>query len=383
MAVQLAQGFDDLSAVAQMRTAEYGSTGASTSAIVSGRFGGNALQLGTSSIQPARRYFHFSAVTELCTGVATRLRTVVDNGDPTGFITFLSLAAGTTHRFNIQVDAANGHLRLADGADAAILTNTGVNLLDGWHYIEVYYLADASNGRIIIWLDDEDTPAIDFTGDTSGSAVTRVVLSDMYQSGSHRARNEFDDWYLTTSERLGESRCVSLRPTTDDGENEWTPSAGVQHFAMVQEQPTDEGATYLESAATPGNTEAFRVQSFAAIGFDPMFIRAVAVSLLALESTSGNLQLRTMLRQGADQFGGSTNVLTAGYSFYQTVYTNDPATRNPWTRAAAALARCGFQVASGSTGVLRVSTANLSVLASTREAPRQQGRRRQTNIMTN
>lgn len=385
MTVLQAQGFDNVTAFVQLsRFGTYGTTGGSPDAIVAGRFGGNALQIGTTSLQPCRRYFNFSGLEELCTGVAFRLRTVVDNGSPTGFITFMALAAGTTHRFNIQVDAVNGHLRLADGADAEILTNTGVNLLGAdWRYIEVYYLEDATNGRIIIWLDDDDTPTIDFTGDTSGADITRVLLLDMYQASAHRARNEFDDWYITTGERLGESRCVTLRPIGDDGENEWTPSTPGDHYLMVDEQPTDEGATYLESAATPGNAEAFDVQAFTDIGFEPAFIRALAVTLVAFESTSGNLQLRTLLRQATDSFGASINVPTSGYALTQTVYTDDPQAAAPWTRPAAALARCGFEVASGTTGVLRVSTANLTILASTREAPRVQGRRRQTNVLTN
>ncbi len=73
----------------------------------------------------------------------------------------------------------------------------------------------------------------------------------------------YDDWYVcdddgaVANDFLGSVKVVTVRPASDvGGAQQWTPQSGVDHYAMVDENPANDNTDYVETDGS-GNLDLF------------------------------------------------------------------------------------------------------------------------------
>lgn len=124
---------------------------------------------------------------------------------------------------------------------------------------------------------------------------------------------------------------------------EWTPSAGIDHVALVDEIPPDNGATYV-SSSTPGQREIF--------GFPAIVPIAGAVFGIQLMPDMSKTNFDTRQVEGFSRSGGVDSTLPAytvsntNFRYYPQVMQVNPATSAAWTISTANAMEGGVEIAS-------------------------------------
>jgi hypothetical protein len=129
----------------------------------------------------------------------------------------------------------------------------------------------------------------------------------------------------------------TLRPTADTAEADWTPSAGADHYAVVDEA-TINGDTDYVSAATPGDLDLYEMGN---LSFTPDTVHAVQV-----KNDAEARQVRTKLKSGTTTADGTTQGMATSYLPYGDLYATDPDTSIAWTPGAVNAMQVGIEVVS-------------------------------------
>jgi hypothetical protein len=154
---------------------------------------------------------------------------------------------------NLYVTVDNsGRLWFYNG-DAGALTNVVIPTQQ-WVYLEVKITFHATAGTLEIRLDGSDTPVVDLTSLDTVAAGGSTVITE-FTLGATADDVFYDDLYLLNTtgtinnDFLGDVQVVTLRPTADSAVA-WTPSAGIDNYALVDEEFTDGDTTYVSTATT-------------------------------------------------------------------------------------------------------------------------------------
>jgi hypothetical protein len=241
---------------------------------------------------------------------------------------------GSTRQLGLIVGVTGG-VSLFRGA--TLITAGGVIGVDTWTCFEVYAVIHASSGTIQVWQDGK--LVIDFTGDTLESAVEQItsvrlgVLRAWY--GTDPAEICFDDFALndTTGSvnngRIGQGGIYPLRPVADTDVKAFTPSTGVDNYAMVDEAQLDGDATYV-TGVNSGERDLYNITSLSTLGQ----VDAIAVVGGFRASAGAGARLAPTLRSGATVAVGSSWTGTNTYQVGTHIWDADPNTSLPWTLTA-------------------------------------------------
>jgi hypothetical protein len=201
-----------------------------------------------------------------------------------------------------------------------------------------------STGSIVAYIDGDQ--ALSVTGaDTrqqTGDDITLVRLFGAAATSANPRVMNWDDIYVSVGTRLGPSRVDTLRPTADTADADWTPSAGADHYAVVDEN-TVNGDTDYVSAATPGELDLY---AMASLGFTPDTVHAVQVTMVARKDDAEARQVRTRLKSGTTTADGTTQGMATSYLPYGDLYATDPDTAMAWTPGAVNAMQVGIEVVS-------------------------------------
>ena len=201
-----------------------------------------------------------------------------------------------------------------------------------------------STGSIVAYLDGD--AALSVTGaDTrqqTGDDITLVRLFGAAATSANPHLMNWDDIYVSDGTRLGPSRVDTLRPTADTAEADWTPSAGADHYALVDET-TINGDTDYVAAATPGDLDLYEMGN---LGFTPDAVHAVQVTMVARKDDAEARQVRTKLKSGTTTADGAAQGMATSYLPYGDLYDTDPDTAMAWTPGAVNAMQVGIEVVS-------------------------------------
>jgi hypothetical protein len=175
--------------------------------------------------------------------------------DPTftgDFVRFRDMATGT-EQIRVGLTPA-GAIQIRRGNDpfSTVLATSAVGLVPtgSYSYLEVEVTISNAAGSVEVRLNEASV--LSFAGDTQASAnafVTGVQLMSAGGGGQWR----HDDIYLLDADTapnnsfLGAVQVFMLVPNADAAPLQWTPSAGVNHFDLVDEVPQST-ADYVESS---------------------------------------------------------------------------------------------------------------------------------------
>ncbi len=213
---------------------KYSTSNVSSMELVTGRYGGLALQMADNLSRLATPHLG-SASDTLISGIAFKITAITSDASvllfqgPGGGESTISLTVLASRELRLR----NMFTTLQDSTTANIQDNT-------WYYLELKMTAADSGGTGIVRLDGVEV--INFTGDTKdaheryGSVLLRpYTFSDTMQ---------FDDWYIcddtgsTNNDFLGDCRVEVLTPNSDASGN-WTANSGGNLYGMVDAAALD------------------------------------------------------------------------------------------------------------------------------------------------
>lgn len=169
---------------------------------------------------------------------------------------------------------------------------------------------------------------VDTQAQATGGVSSFDLCSETFAFGQFQ-NNDFDDAYwrddgMTFSQPY---RASPLRPSADGGTNQWTPSAGTDHFAMIDDTTADGDTTNLQDA-TVGHIDEVELADLDVSPDEIGFVQAVTVGR---KTDAGLVQVRTNFKSGATVENGHDQTLGVNYGVELDVAMVDPDTTDPWS----------------------------------------------------
>jgi len=205
----------------------------------------------------------------------------------------------------VQIYNTQSGFRLVRSGD--IISSAGLHawLNTAIHHVEIKFFSSATAGTIdvkvdglLVWSDSGlNTGGQDITSITFGPA------SDTYESCYYDNIFISDDWE-------GELASYLIKPESDDSV-QWTPSTGVDNYAMVDDDAQDGDSTYVETT-TAGRKD---IYEFEDVPGTVTTINAVSLVLVAKKvDPSGLTQVQMLsVQDSTERNAGDAVTLTNAY----------------------------------------------------------------------
>lgn len=329
MAITLIEGFDFLTAGDVLTL--YPLSDALSPSIITGRFGGQAWRADAGN---QNRFLGLPASggTTVTIGAAIYIPQTLLNGagasPGTGLIRFYDSANAI--QGGVQM-GSNGTLYVTRSTNVLLATgNPGDVVGDAWNYIEVEWTLSDTVGVVNVYVNGALKVSVSGVDNkNSGSATIGSVR--LTPSGTGTNGLAFDDIYITdTAARLGESRVETLRPTADDGTQQWGRSTGANNWALVDETPQNGDTDYV-LAASAGLVDKYTMGDLSSV---PSTIHAVQAVMVARKDDAAARSLRSKLTSGSTLANGATRALGSNYQVFSDVWALDPNTSGAWSASA-------------------------------------------------
>jgi len=300
--------------------------------IEAGRYGGYALEFNINS-----SYLTSIALTTdptLVVGIAVMFGSI----QPLEFLDFYD---GTTKGLNLRL-ATGGELAVYRGT-TLLQQTTGLGLTIGtWYYIEFKVVTDNSTGSYEVRLggvtqlsdSDVDTEAgthtyhdiVKFSG---GNISGLLTIDDIYiLDGSGTDANTF----------LGNQCVIALNPVADTADKDWTPSAGSDNYAMVDEAASNDDTDYVESATTD-HLDLYDFEDTALVE-----INGIQINTTCKLTDASPFTLKQVVKSGTTTDDGATESVPSSYGQLRRIVRLDPDTDVVWTPSGLNAAQFGIEV---------------------------------------
>ncbi|MEW6440722.1 MAG: hypothetical protein AB1640_07255 [bacterium] len=161
-----------------------------------------------------------------------------------------------------------------------------------------------------------------------------VDIDDLYIcDGTGAANNDF----------LGDQRVDALLPDEDGDLSQFTPSAGSDQYAVVDDNPPNEDTDYL-SSNTVGHISLLKFSSLTALSSPS--IAGVQALVNAKKADAGDRGIGATVKSGATTSSGSDQALGTDYEYYTRILETDPDTAVAWTESGVNAIQAGPEVMS-------------------------------------
>ena len=246
------------------------------------------------------------------------------------------LSSATTHFIDLRWDATantlDAYVNGAKVADGSIEVS-----VNDWFHVQCYAVIDAT-GSIGVKIDGHT--AIDYTGDTriSGAATCDYVY--VHGGGAVTNYDYLDDLVIGYGGFLGSVRCRELTPDSDTT-SDWTPSAGGDNYAVVDETPASD-ADYNETS-TNGHVDQLGLTTldFAALAETPVAL-SPWVAAYMYEGTGDSIYVG--LNSNGTVAKTANALGTAATEYYWAFYDEDPdGGGQPWDATSANAAELYYE----------------------------------------
>lgn len=350
-------GFDEYATLADLSQAyTVGSFGAAFSTNA-GRFGGGCFQL--TNYGAALEKLILGSPTTIYTGVALfpyqganansthAIFTLIGNGGPVCDIIY-DYARGV---FQAEI--------LTNNANPCVIGQVATLFVpQSWHWVEAYFYVYVTgseeagyfqNANIELWVDNVlilnssgITPAT--TGDPS-TFITNLCLGSIGGPGSNIPFNgNYDDWYISTSARLGDSRIETSVPNSDAGPNDGIPFVSGPHYLMVDELSYS-GYDNIELDDAIGQEELFGMAPLVSTPVTIFACRSIAI-VAADDDTDVNPIASILVSGGVEIDGGHLVVPMSPPTVLYALQETDPNTSTAWIAAGVNASQVGVKVVS-------------------------------------
>jgi hypothetical protein len=285
--------------------------------VEAGRLGGYCLEFGTSA-----QYLTSPPLTTNATmvvGIAVKYPSWPNTG------TLLAFMDENTLGMNIRVTPA-GEIAVYRGS-TLLATTSGAGLtVGGWYYVEFKVVCGSSgsyevriNGVNKLSDPSENTKAgtHDYhtafrIGEIAAVSLAHMVDDFYCLDGSGSVNNDF----------LGNQKVVTIFPIGDvTGYTDFTPSTGVDHYALVDENPINNDTDYVESS-TANHTDLWDYEAVSGLGA----IAGIQINTHARETDAEDFTLKTVIKSGSTRLQNAGEVVSSTtYKSLRQVNAIDPA----------------------------------------------------------
>lgn len=248
----------------------------------------------------------------------------------------VSVAIEPNGALTVRVDGAPGG-GTTDSVNTGTLlgsTESGIFTSAAWHHLETYIVADSIVGEIEIRLNGVTVfKMVDI--DTGDDEITTTM------NRSNSAFTYMDDYVVwdtsgdTNNTFIGPARIYTSFPNSDTEIADFGVVGSATGYGAVNEASPDMGTSYIHGGVT-GDASEFGIQEMPP---ETEAIIGVFVPTLAKLGGSGSGGLRGAMVSDSVTHVGIETPLTAAYFYHGAAYEVDPATGQPWTKEALALAR--------------------------------------------
>lgn len=208
-----------------------------------------------------------------------------------------------------------------------VATGTIITTAQTWQHVQVrFYIADSGYIKTKI----DGVADIDYSGDTLPSGAASIATFRLRQSGGAvQFISYFDDIVFGTGDWPGDIRFDRIVPDSDDTA-EWTPSAGGDNYALVDEIPPSD-ADYVTGGSVPTVTDKYTLSDWSGTAKTPQFVVAWA---RAQKDTAGTIQLDLGVdSNGTEDTTGGEDISTT-YEYYDHISVLNPDGDVAWDEAA-------------------------------------------------
>jgi hypothetical protein len=304
-----------------------------------GRRGGLLLNL-TSTTSLARK----TALSDkFCIGCAIR-RPI--GFDQVGDFFFLYDSLNAEYQCGLRFHA-DGSMSFKRGATVLETTDPGITSHDVWFYLELLVTIHGSTGSYEVRKDG--TTILSGSGvntQNGGTAqANRLYLSGGASSTGVSGGVHYDDLVIQSgaaSAFLGDCRVDTFLPDSDGASAQFTPSAGSDNYAMVDDATNPDLDTTNVESSTIGHIDLY---GFPALSHTPAAIYAVQVSPMVNKTDSGFRSMKPVMRSGGVNYEGDEKSIGADtFIWVPTIYEEDPDTSAAWTIAGVNALEAGQKV---------------------------------------
>lgn len=235
------------------------------------------------------------------------------------------------------------------GGGTALLTSSKSLSANTWYFLEWRVVCNTTTGVMEVRINGDSTGWIPSTGSlntmqTTGAGNNRIIGFGI--GGVSGSQTYFDDTYYIsengtgTTTFLGDCAVRTSRPDADGNQTDFTPSTGVDNYAMVDETYQDGDTTYNSSAIV----NQIDLYGFQATGFESSAnVHAVQVLNVVRKTDAGTCTVRPKIRSSGTNYNGSNTNPSTTYTFVTEIFEKDPATAAKWTVTGVEAAEFGVE----------------------------------------
>lgn len=204
----------------------------------------------------------FRALSGNYASISIRLRVAIVRSTANGE-NLIHLRDGATTHLVLEITNSSGTLTLRRGDGTALITATNALSTDNDTDIEITCLIANSGGFAHLYVNGvevDDAGGDGFSGDTQNGASAQINTVGIGQVANSNFDWTWDDLRIYresgggNATAMGPSRVYVKRPTGDTAQEDFTPSAGSDSYAMVDEDSPDGDTTYLSTATDAHKT---------------------------------------------------------------------------------------------------------------------------------
>lgn len=340
MAIDILDGFEDYPAVSTNGVgllSTWTQEGTTARSLVTGRVGGQALQLTTATGGISRAVTPSAA---FATFFGFLHSFAPSNSNYMRFARWYAGGNPDVYHFALGINRF-GRLAIYGPAQTIIAEFELAIINNTWHSLSVAGEIHDSLGWLKIWIDGDlivDLSNID-TKNAAGANVERIAF--MGNEGFSDAVSIFDDFRHDSgvSTQIPEGRFAVLTYAADDGV-QFTPLSGPSNYLMIDDATNDENTTY-NSSNTVGHVDQFTVN---ALPFNPDNIMAIMVSMSARKEDVATRRIRAFVDSGGVQVDFADTFLSTNYTWDRYILELDPDGDVPWTKAALTALKVGYEL---------------------------------------
>lgn len=223
-------------------------------------------------------------------------------------------------------------------------TATPAVVAEAYQHIETIVTIDSTvgevevrvNGVTVLALTGVNTNPI---GTGECSQVALVGYRNTGVGGSPNWILDVDDYYCYDDSGsfnntfIGDRRVLTLFPNADTAQEDWTPSTGVDSFAMVDEADPNDDTDYIftSSSGSPGTITEFDLDNLPA---GVSSVSAVQLVHRSRKTDAGVANVQLSAVSAASETAGTDRPVTEAYTYYHDVIEADPDTAAPFTPSA-------------------------------------------------
>lgn len=241
---------------------------------------------------------------------------------------------------------ASGALFLNTGTITPVSIYTTTNTLTpaAWNYIECEFTVSNTVGTVNFYVNGAlFGSATGLDTQTQAGSTFNILYFGTLEGGGFGFTGYFDNLYLTdTPVRLGESRVITVVPTSDGTPSQWAASGGaVAPFTMVDEVLCNADVDYIFDGTV--NDQA--VFNMASTGATPVSVSAVQIGTYSRKTDTGSRAIQLQyVDSGGTAYNSSDFNLGSSYARQLNILETNPATATAWTPAEANALKTGVKV---------------------------------------